>query len=189
MISNFRVLPIAVILAVCIFCLPAFAQGEGGRIEASGSAGIVTGIGTHGSLSLGGAATLTDRFRVSGDFMYIPLGSQSLDVLGVQSEFSARAIGFNIGGQYDVKRTDKWKPYVGGGVGFIHTSSDSSVTATVAGFNLNGGSSDTNAFLSLGGGARYYISDHFGFKPDLTLFLGHRTFVNASGGIFFQFRR
>jgi len=189
MISKFRLSTVFSILAVGIVSVPLAAQtSHKGRIAVMSSAGFVTGLGgTHGALSGGALAALTDQFWLSGEVMYVPLGGESLDFVEVQSEFNARAIGFNFGGQYELNRSNKLKPYFGAGVGLIHSSSDSSVTATVAGFDLSSGSSDTNAFLSLSGGARYYMSERFGFQPDLTLFLGHRTFARLSGGVFFQF--
>ena len=41
--------------------------------------------------------------------------------------------------------------------------------------------------ITLSGGGRYYASDRWGFKPELTLFVGSNTFVRIGGGIFYQF--
>ena len=160
---------------------------EPAKVEATGMVGVLTGIGTHGMVGGSIAAAIRNRFSVIGEFSYIPLGSDNVDVLGVRTEFSAKAISFNFGGQYQLRESRKVSPYVGAGVGFLHSSSSSSVTTTFQGFDFNGGSSDTNAYLSLGGGARYHVNSRWGFKPELMLFLGHQTFGRASAGIFYQF--
>src|SRR5207253_2655721 len=73
---------------------------EKGTVEATALVGFVSGIGgTHGVVGGGGGAAIRNRFLVLGEVSYIPLGSNSIDVLGVKSEFSARAITFNFGGQ------------------------------------------------------------------------------------------
>jgi len=149
--------------------------------------GILSGIGTHGVVGGSIAAAIKDRFSMIGELSYIPLGSDSVDVLGVRTEFSAKAISFNVGGQYQLRGSGKVTPYVGAGVGFLHSSSSSAVTTSFQGFNFTGGSSDTNAYFNVGGGARYHVNDRWGFKPELMLFAGHQTFVRASAGIFYQF--
>jgi opacity protein-like surface antigen len=176
-------------LIICIAVNPSmFGQDvEPGRVEATGMVGVLTGIGTHGMVGGSIAAAIRNRFSVIGELSYIPLGSDTVDVLGVRSEFSAKAISFNFGGQYQLQGSRKMSPYVGAGVGFLHSSSSSSVTTTFQGFEFENGSSETNAYLNLGGGARYHVNDRWGFKPELMLFLGHQTFVRASAGIFYQF--
>ena len=165
-----------------------FAQDvEPAKVEATGMVGVLTGIGTHGMVGGSIAAAVRNRFSVIGELSYIPLGSDSVDVLGVRSEFSAKAISFNVGGQYQLRQSRKVSPYVGAGVGFLHSSSSSSVTTTFQGFDFKDGSSDTNAYLNLGGGARYHVNDRWGFKPEVMLFLGHQTFGRVSAGIFYQF--
>jgi opacity protein-like surface antigen len=133
------------------------------------------------------AAAIRNRFSVVGELSYIPLGSDTIDVLGVRSEFSAKAISFNVGGQYQLREFRRVLPYVGAGVGFLHSSSNSSVTTTFQGFDFEDGSSTTNVYLNLGGGARYHVNDRWGVKPELMLFLGHQTFARVSAGIFYQF--
>lgn len=165
-----------------------FAQDqEPAKVEATGMVGVLTGIGTHGMVGGSIAAAIRNRFSVIGELSYIPLGSDSVNVLGVRSEFSAKAISLNVGGQYQLRESRKVSPYVGAGVGFLHSSSSSSVTTTFQGFDFNGGSSDTNAYLNLGGGGRYYVKDRWGVKPELMLFLGHQTFARVSAGVFYQF--
>jgi opacity protein-like surface antigen len=170
-----------------MWCSSAFSQDiEKGNIEVTGLVGLVSGIGTHGVIGGSAGLAIRDRILVNGDLSYIPLGSNSLDILGVRSEFSAKAVSFNIGGQYQLKHSKKMSPYIGAGVGFIHSSSSSSVTTSFEGFDFSGGSSGTNAYFDLGGGARYYINNRWGFKPELMIFTGHKTFARLSGGIFYQ---
>jgi Outer membrane protein beta-barrel domain len=174
-------------IVACVALSPeAFAQ-ETGRVEASGMVGLVSGIGTHSVVGGSVAAAVRNRILVIGELSYIPLGSDSVDILGVSSDFSARAISFNIGGQYQLRGAGKTTPYVGAGVGFLHSSSSSSVTTSFQGFNFTDGSSDTNAYFSVGGGARYYVNERWGLRPELMIFAGHQTFARASVGVFYRF--
>ena len=177
---------LAAIVACGALSPEAFAQ-ETGRIEASGIVGLVSGIGTHSLVGGSVAAAARNRILVIGELSYIPLGSDSVDILGVRSDFSARAISFNIGGQYQLRGSGKTTPYVGAGVGFLHSSSSSSVTTNFQGFDFTGGSSDTNAYISVGGGARYYVKEQWGLRPELMIFAGHQTFARASVGVFYRF--
>jgi opacity protein-like surface antigen len=176
-------------IVVCTAFSPnTFAQEtETGKVEASAMVGLVSGIGTHGLVGGSVAAAVRSRFLVIGELSYIPLGSDNVDILGVRSEFSAKAISFNVGGQYQLRASGKTTPYVGAGVGFLHSSSNSSVTTSFQGFDFNGDSSDTNAYFSVGGGARYYVNDRWGFRPELMIFAGHQTFGRASVGVFYRF--
>jgi opacity protein-like surface antigen len=175
-------------IILCIAVSPSlFGQDEPARLEGTAMAGVLTGIGTHGMVGGSIAAAIRNRFSVVGELSYIPLGSDTIDVLGVRSEFSAKAISFNVGGQYQLREFRRVLPYVGAGVGFLHSSSNSSVTTTFQGFDFEDGSSTTNVYLNLGGGARYHVNDRWGVKPELMLFLGHQTFARVSAGIFYQF--
>jgi len=175
---------------ISFLVLSGFAFGqdiEKGTVEATGLVGLISGIGTHSSFAVNGGSAVTDRIFVSGELMYIPLGSESVSVLGVSSDFSAKAIEFNVGAQYQLKRFDKITPYAGAGLGVLHTSSNASVSTSFGGLNLSSGSSENDFYANLGGGARYYVNERWGFKPELMIFAGSNTFVRLSGGIFFQF--
>jgi hypothetical protein len=41
--------------------------------------------------------------------------------------------------------------------------------------------------MSIGGGARYYVKDRWGFKPELMVFAGEDSFVRLGVGMFYQF--
>jgi len=185
-----RTLPQIFIAIVACLAVSSYAFGadlEKGQVEATGLVGIVTGIGTHTVIGVGGGKAIRDNISLNGEFSYIPLGSASVNVLGVQSSYSAKALTFDFGVQYQFKQIGKFDPYAGLGVGWVRTSSSSSVTSSIAGFNLSGGGSANNAFVKFGGGGRYYMGDNWGFKPELMVFAGSNTFARISGGIFYMF--
>jgi hypothetical protein len=185
-----RTLPQVFIAIVACLAVSSYAFGadlEQGRVEATGLVGVVTGIGTHTVVGIGGGKAIRNNLSLNGEFSYIPLGSANVNVLGVQSSYSAKALTFDFGAQYQFKQIGKFDPYGGISVGWKHASSSSSVTGSIAGINLNGGSSANAAYVKFGGGGRYYMGDNWGFKPELMIFAGHSTFARLSGGIFFMF--
>jgi len=188
---NWALSKILATIIVCgVFSANAFSQDdEIPRVEATGMVGLVTGIGTHGTVGGSVAAAIRNRFLAIGELSYIPLGGDTVDVLGVRSDFSAKAISFNVGAEYQLRGSRKTAPYLGAGVGFLHSSSSSSVKSSFQGLDFNGSSSVTNAYAKIGGGARYHVNDRWGFKPELMIFAGHQTFVRAGAGIFYQFGR
>jgi hypothetical protein len=62
------------------------------------------------------------------------------------------------------------------------------VESTVGGSVQNVSSSSNNFYVSFGGGARYYVKDSWGFKPEFMIFAGDNTFFRFGAGIFYQFR-
>ncbi len=60
----------------------------------------------------------------------------------------------------------KLRPYVAGGVGFTHSNNSNATGDTAFSFNL-------------GGGAKYYLSRHFGLRADLRLM---PTYANSIQG-------
>ena len=62
-------------------------------------------------------------------------------------------------------------------------------TSTVGGSTTNIDFSDTDFYASFVGGARYYVKDNWGFKPELTIFAGSDTFFRFAAGMFYQFGR
>lgn len=65
----------------------------------------------------------------------------------------------------------KLRPYVAGGVGFTHTSNSSTAKASALEnpffIPSSGNNSDTAFSFNIGGGAKYYITKHFGLRGDL----------------------
>jgi opacity protein-like surface antigen len=190
MIRKTRTLSLFLTAIIALPLLSSHAFGadlEKGQIEATGLVGIVTGIGTHTVVGIGGGKAIRNNLSLNGEFSYIPLGSNSIDVLGAQSSYSAKSLTFDFGGQYQFKHIGKFDPYAGIGVGWVHTSSSSSVNVSVAGYNVSGASSANNAFIKFGGGGRYYLGNNWGVKPELMVFAGSNTFARLSGGLFYMF--
>jgi len=113
------------------------------------------------------------------------LGGGSVEAFGFRSGGSAKAYDFNFGAQYLFPKSGTLSPYAGAGLAILHNSVKYSTT--VGSTTTTVSASGTDAYLSLGGGARYYTSDHWGFKPEIMLFVGSNTFVRISAGLFYQF--
>ena len=73
---------------------------ETGQIEATGQIGFVSGIGTHGAFGGSVGVALNQHVLAYGEFLYIPLGSSTVRILGVDRNVSAKALtstaAFNI---------------------------------------------------------------------------------------------
>ncbi len=75
---------------------------------------------------------------------------------------------FQWGALFQFRADQKLRPYVAGGLGFVHESNS----------NLN---PDRTAFAyNLGGGAKYFVNDHFGFRGDLRYI---PTYGNSGQGV------
>ena len=157
-----------------------------GNMEVTGHLGVVSGIGSHGSFGGSIGAPVTDRLLLSGDLSYIPLGGGNVTVLGATTRSSARAFNFNGNLQYQFNPYRAVVPYAGAGLGFLHSSFDTSSNAVGPGsFNIQG--SSTDLYFNTGGGFRYYVKERWGFKPEFMIFAGSNTYVRFAGGIFYQF--
>jgi opacity protein-like surface antigen len=75
---------------------------------------------------------------------------------------------FQWGALLQFRPDQKLRPYVAGGLGFVHESnSDLNANRTAFAYNL-------------GGGAKYFVSDHFGFRGDLRFL---PTYGNSGQGV------
>jgi len=220
-------------LALLLFAEAALAQ-ENRRLEispfagyeTSGSYPVVSAFGTPGSsFSFGGPTSTIDRLRVNGnlsfggfldysvleylqlEFMYArnqTTYSQHDFVTGLYTEaydsnidqYQFGVLVPFLGSGYFHER--KFVPFVAGGLGFTHES------------NNNGNPNRTAFAFNLGGGAKYFLTKHFGLRGDLRYlptyanetpgyacnFFGNCFYVhnhnfenrgNFSGGIIFRF--
>jgi outer membrane protein with beta-barrel domain len=157
-----------------------------GNMEVTGHLGVVGGIGSHGSFGGSLGAPVTDRLILAGDLSYIPLGGGSVTVLGATMRSSARAFNFNGNLQYQFNPYHAVVPYAGAGLGFLHSSFNTS-SSGVGGSSLNVQGSSTDLYFNTGGGFRYYVKERWGFKPEFMIFAGSNTYVRFAGGIFYQF--
>ena len=96
---------------------------EKGRVEATALAGLVSGIGTHGSLAGAVGTAVADNVFAFGEFSYIPLGGGTIDAFGFRSGGSAKAYGLNFGAQYLFRKSGSVAPYAGDGLGLLTTPS------------------------------------------------------------------
>jgi outer membrane protein with beta-barrel domain len=176
------------VLAITAFVMVAsvassFGQGN---VEVTGHLGIVGGIGSHGSFGGSLGVPVTDNLILSGDLSYIPMGGGSATVQGSTTSAGARAFNFNGTLQYQFKQTHAVFPYAGAGLGFLHSSFDTS-TNVPGGPSFSAYGSSTDLYFNIGGGLRYFVNDRWGFKPDFMVFAGPNTYVRLAGGIFYRF--
>jgi Outer membrane protein beta-barrel domain len=176
-------------LAITAFVMAAsvassYGQGAPGNMEVAGHLGIVSGIGSHGSFGGNLAVPVANNFLVSGDLSYIPMGGGSVTTNGLTTSAGARAFNFNGTLQYQFKQTHSFVPYAGAGLGFLHSSFDTSSNLQ-PGFNVTG--SSTDLYFNVGGGLRYFVNERWGFKPELMIFAGPSTYVRVAAGVFYRF--
>ena len=183
-------------LAVAVVCLlltvSGYAQSlEKGEVEGTGQVGIVTGIETHASFAGSLGKAVTDNIFALGEFGYVPMGGASASgnspTGGFNIDAGGRLLTFMVGAQYQFNQKGYFVPYAGAGLGFVHASGN--FTSTVGGSTTNLDFSDTDFYASFVGGARYYVKDNWGLKPELTIFAGSNTFFRFAAGVFYQFGR
>ena len=157
-----------------------------GNFEVTGHLGVVSGIGSHGSFGGSIGAPISDNVILSGDLSYIPLGGANVTILGSTNSSSASAFNFNGNLQYQFKPVRTAVPYAGAGLGFLHSSFDTTTTVPGAG-SLSAKGSSTDVYFNVGGGLRYYVKERWGFRPEFMVFAGSNAYVRFAGGIFYQF--
>jgi hypothetical protein len=171
---------------VCCLLLAAtgYSQSlEKGDMEVTGQVGIVTGINTHASFAASAGKAVTDKVFVLGEFSYIPLGGAEASGSGFEFSAGGRVVTFMGGAQYQFGERKSFIPYAGGALGVVHSSFESTVNGTTLDVSNN------DFYVSLSGGARYYVKDRWGFKPELTLFAGTDSFWRFAVGMFYRFGR
>src|SRR5262245_45045755 len=120
------------VLVIAVFVLAgAAASYAQGNVEATGHLGIVSGIGSHGSFGGSLGIPVADKFILLGDASYIPMGGANVTTPNSSTSASSKAFNFNGTLQYQFKQTRTVTPYAGAGLGFLHSSFDTS--GTVAG--------------------------------------------------------
>jgi opacity protein-like surface antigen len=185
-----QIAKISLIATVGLFVMAGACYGQDmqqGQIEATGQLGFVSGIGTHVAVggSVGGA--LNERVLLYGEFLYIPLGSSTVNVLGVNRSVSARAFNFDGGLQYQFRKYGSMVPYAGVGLGLLHSSASIPNSFSFQGLNFSTGGSSNDFYANLGGGVRYYVTEQWGVRPEFTIFAGPNTFVRIGAGVFYEF--
>jgi opacity protein-like surface antigen len=181
---------IAAVVGCFVIATSGYAQQtERGKLEATGQLGVVTGIGTHVSLGTSIGTAVSDRVFAFGEFSWIPLGGASTTIQSPNNFFElatgGRILSFMAGAHYQFRQTRSFIPYAGASLGVVHGSG--STTQTIGGTTTSTSFSNDSFYVGLSGGARYYMNDNWGFKPELTIFAGDDAFVRFGGGIFYQF--
>jgi hypothetical protein len=184
-VLQMRGVILIVIIGLLAMSAPAYAQLEKGQLEVTGQIGLVSGIGTHGAFGGSVGAGLSPNVVVYGEFLYIPLGSTTIGT----GTLSARSYNFDGGLQYQFRKSGAIVPYGNVGLGFLRSSASLPSTFSFQGFNFSTGGTATDFYLNVGGGVRYYMSDRWGFRPELTIFAGSSTFVRIGAGVFYAFPR
>ncbi len=155
-----------------------------GNFEVTGHLGVVSGIGSHGSFGGSIGAPISDNLILLGDLSYIPMGGASVTVQNATSSSSAKAFNFNGTVQYQFKPAHATVPYAGVGLGFLHSSFNTSISGPAS---LIANGSSTDMYFNAGGGLRYYVKERWGFRPEFMVFAGSNTYVRFGAGIFYQF--
>jgi hypothetical protein len=163
---------------------------DAGEVEATAQAGIVAGAGTHASFAASLGKAVNDRVFVLGEFGYVPLGggSGSVSTPGGGFEFASggKLLSFMGGAQYQFNDYNSFAPFAGAAIGVLRSSFENTITGPPS-ISVSGTSSDF--YASFTGGARYYVRDRWGFKPEFTIFAGSDSFVRFGVGVFYQLRR
>jgi len=186
----YRTRTVCLIAIISLWIMTGLAYGqdmETGQVEATGQIGFVSGIGTHGAFGGSIGAALNKHVLAYGEFLYIPLGSSTVRILGVDRDVSAKAFNFDGGLQYQFRKYGSMVPYGNVGLGFLHSTASVSNTFSLQGFNFNTGGSSNDFYANLGGGVRYYMTEQWGFRPEFTIFAGSNTFVRIGAGVFYEF--
>ena len=178
--------------AACVFIATSgYAQQlERGKVEATGQVGLAFGIGTRASFAGALGAAINERIFVLGEFGWVPLGgasaSGSIPGAGAfEIDTGGNLFSFMAGAQYQFNPQGSIVPYAGAALGVVHSSGsfDSNLNGTVQNVSV----SNNNFYVSFGGGARYYVKDRWGFKPEFMIFAGDDTYFRFGIGMFYQF--
>ena len=176
------------VVSCLLLAATGYAQSlEKGDMEMTGQVGIVTGIKTHASFAASAGKAVTDRVFALGEFGYIPMGGTSISTTGFQFSSGGKVMSFMGGAQYGFTEKKSFIPYAGGALGVVHSSG--SVETTVNGQTTTTDVSNSDFYVSFGGGARYYVKDRWGFKPEFMIFAGNDSFFRFAVGMFYRFGR
>ncbi len=107
----------------------------------------------------------TKNFGLEGSFDYI-LSKSSLHTSYWTSRYA-----FRLDGVFNILPDGRFVPYVSGGAGFVYIDDMPSIKEKFR----------TDLLLSVGGGARFFLTDSFALRADLrpVITFGEGTFVNA----------
>src|SRR5215469_18594054 len=112
-ISRLRRVCLIVTISLFVMSGLGYGQVEKGQVEVTGQAGLVSGIGTHGAFGGSIATGLSENVLAFGEFLFIPLGSSTVSILGATTTVSAKSYNFDGGLQYQFRKHGSIIPYGG----------------------------------------------------------------------------
>ncbi|MDD2320435.1 MAG: outer membrane beta-barrel protein [Geobacteraceae bacterium] len=157
-------------VAFLLSASPVCAELSTGTFSATvGGVGYLSDGQQHQKFGPGISAKLgydfTKHFGLEGSFDYV-LSKSSLH----ESYWTSR-YAFRLDAVYNILPDSRFVPYVSGGAGFVYIDDMPSIKDNFR----------TDLLLSVGGGARFFLTDSFALRADLrpVITFGEGTFVNA----------
>ena len=182
----------AAVLFVCAFTLgaqqdtsPQDATGVG---EFTAFAGGVFGIGSHPSGGVAFASPTSRHIVPNLEFAVAGLGSYDFRSGDLNRTVNLRrSTLYDLNGSIQVRFPNRTHmlPYFGVGAGLLRFTNDVESAGPAGNVVVHGASNYLAGNFS--GGARYYITDHLGVRPEIKGYISNKNFVRFSVGIFYQF--
>lgn len=98
---------------------------------------------------------------------------------GSTTSAGAKAFNFNGTLQYQFKQAHALVPYAGAGLGFLHSSFETSSSILGSSFSVSG--SSTDLYFNVGGGVRYFVNERWGFIAGIDGFRRSK-YLRSNGG-------
>jgi hypothetical protein len=178
--KKLTLFPRTLIVALwCLCSLPGLTRAagldipKGEAVFYGGGVSVTGGGGTYGLVGGEIGGDIADRVHPFAEFNYIPLGSASLSSNSggtyVQASASARMLDFGGGLQVNLRpKGSAAAPYLVAAFGEGHQSVSASGTGTSGSSTATVSMSESanNAYVGFGGGLRYFVSEHWGLRPE-----------------------
>jgi len=155
--------------------------------EVFGMAGVAVGSdGTFRDLGGGAGYRLSRRWMVTGEFHHLALKKEETQ-FGIPVKITGWE-GELLGGVHILfpRREGKVEPFISVGGGMSHESAEG--TARTWRETVRARETWTSPALFGGGGARIYISDNWGVRPEAKYMAGTGGGVLVTIGVFYRFR-
>jgi hypothetical protein len=183
------------ILILCLLVLttPSFAQsGDSDTGEVAAFGGGVFGIGTHAAVGASSGVAFSKYGIGLIEVAFSPLGDQTVRRrIGPRPE-NSKLFDFNFSVHIRIPVKQRFAPYaiVGGGLLFdkfkvvptVGPPPETGEPPTVQpAFSVD----EANFGFHTGGGARYYIREDWGIRPEFKVIVSNRTYTRFTVGIFY----
>lgn len=151
-------------------------------------AAFVGGVTDGGGFTFGGGLhyVYTPRLVLVGELGYLTGGDDfQAAVPGVSVGVESSAISVDLNAHYLFPRptTQGLTPYLLAGIGFLRASASTTVFGTTT------STSDTDAGVNVGAGARWQGGLNWGVQPELKVYISDNSSVRFSVGLYYQFGR